>query len=410
MSAQNTVSEGRLLFLIGAVQFVNVLDFMMVMPLGPDFAKALDMPVSSIGLVGGSYTAAAAISGLAGASFLDRFDRRQALAATLTGLVLATAAGGLALNLNMLLAARIAAGCFGGPATALCLAIIGDAIPVQRRGRAMGAFMGSFSLASVLGVPSGLKLAELSDWRLPFFAVAGLGLLIVPLAFMFLPPLRLHLERTGHDSQAAAPRLSAMLRPSVLLSLAAISCAMVSSFALMPNIATWVQFNLGYPREQLPWLYLVGGILSFVTMRVAGGLTDRHGAAWVATGGVALFIVNTYFAFIEPSHAIPILPLFAGFMVTSSFRVVPMQALSSRVPQPHERARFMSLQSAVQHMAGAVGAVISSQLLSSDAHGALVGMETLAWLAIGVTTLVPFVLFALQARVTASSALHAQAV
>ena len=56
-------SERQLVFLVGAVQFVNVLDFMMVMPLGPDFARALDIPVSRLGLVGGVYTAAAAVSG-----------------------------------------------------------------------------------------------------------------------------------------------------------------------------------------------------------------------------------------------------------------------------------------------------------------------------------------------------------
>jgi hypothetical protein len=37
--------------------FVNVLDFMMVMPLGPDFAAALDIPTSHLGYIGGSYTA-----------------------------------------------------------------------------------------------------------------------------------------------------------------------------------------------------------------------------------------------------------------------------------------------------------------------------------------------------------------
>ncbi|HET9551446.1 MAG TPA: hypothetical protein VFP50_00620 [Anaeromyxobacteraceae bacterium] len=57
-------SERTLLFLVGAVQFVNVLDFMMVMPLGPDFAQGLGIPASRLGLVGGAYTGAAAVAGL----------------------------------------------------------------------------------------------------------------------------------------------------------------------------------------------------------------------------------------------------------------------------------------------------------------------------------------------------------
>ena len=75
-----TPQERRLTLVIAAVQFINILDFMMVMPLGPDFAKALDIPVAHIGYIGGSYTAAASVAGLLGSLFLDRFDRRKALA------------------------------------------------------------------------------------------------------------------------------------------------------------------------------------------------------------------------------------------------------------------------------------------------------------------------------------------
>ena len=77
------LNERRILFIIAAVQFVNILDFMMVMPLGPDFARALGIPLSQLGLVGGSYTAAAAVAGVLGALVLDRFDRRKALGLTI---------------------------------------------------------------------------------------------------------------------------------------------------------------------------------------------------------------------------------------------------------------------------------------------------------------------------------------
>src|SRR5215831_619674 len=133
------ISERTLVFLVGAVQFVNILDFVMVMPLGPDFAKALGVPISKLGLIGGSYTAAAAFSGLLGSFFLDRFDRRKALAVAMFGLVLGTAAGGRARDLTGLTLARVIAGVFGGPATSISYAIIADVIPAERRGKAMGA-------------------------------------------------------------------------------------------------------------------------------------------------------------------------------------------------------------------------------------------------------------------------------
>ena len=127
--ATNCRRSGRSCFLLGAVQFVNILDFMIVMPLGPDFAKDLGIPISQLGIVGGSYTAAAAVAGVLGSRFLDRFDRRNALAVSMFGLVLGTLLGRLRRDLGTLMLARVLAGAFGGPATSIALSVIADVVP-----------------------------------------------------------------------------------------------------------------------------------------------------------------------------------------------------------------------------------------------------------------------------------------
>lgn len=393
--APGTLSERKLLFLIGSVQFINVLDFMMVMPLGPDFARALGIPAARIGVVGGMYTAAAAVAGIAGALFLDRFDRRKALAWSLAGLVLGTALGGFAWNFPSLVAARVIAGAFGGPATALSLAIVADAVPVARRGRAMGAVMGAFSVASVLGVPAGLELARLGNWQTPFFAVAALGALVTALAIGLLPPFTQHLAARA---QQASFR-DVLRKPAVLLALSNIGLAMAGNFALIPNLSAYVQINLHYPRDRLGLLYLTGGVCSFLTLRLAGKLADRAGPARAATFGSALFVGLLAVGFIRPVAALPVLVIFAGFMVTSSFRFVPMQALASRVPEPAERARFMSLQSCVQHLASAIGAMTASQMLVTRPDGGLAGIPQVATLTATLSLCVPLLMFAIEARV-----------
>src|SRR5262245_66452776 len=80
---------------IAAVQFVNILDFVVVMPMGPDLAKRLLFSEASLGYVGGAYTAAACVTGLLGAGFLDRFDRKRALCVAMLGLAIGTALGGV---------------------------------------------------------------------------------------------------------------------------------------------------------------------------------------------------------------------------------------------------------------------------------------------------------------------------
>jgi predicted MFS family arabinose efflux permease len=395
------MTERRLVFLIGAIQFVNILDFMMVMPLGPDFARGLDIPSSQLGLVGGSYTLAAGVAGVAGAFFLDRFDRRKALGVALGGLVLGTAAGGLATGLISLLAARVVAGAFGGPASALALAIITDAVPPERRGRAMGAVMGAFAVASVFGVPAGLELARLGGWRAPFFVVAALAALIGAIAVTRLPAI----GQVRRD--VPAPFRKVLRRPVVGLALGCTALAVLANFALVPNLAAYFQFNRGYPREQLGLLYLVGGTLSFATTRLAGWLTDRHGAAVVGAAGSAAFIVVLIVGFAAPVTSIPVLAVFCGFMIAGSFRFVPLNALSSRVPAPSERARFMSAQSAVQHFASAAGALFGAALLVEVPGGALRGMDDLAWFGVAASLLLPVLLVTVERLVPRPVAIHA---
>ncbi|WP_437948312.1 MFS transporter [Sorangium sp. So ce296] len=375
-------SERTILLLVAAVQFVNLLDVMMVMPLGPDLAAALGIPLSDLGLVGGSYTAAAALSGVAGAFFLDRFDRRSALAVAMLGLVVATAAGGLATGLSTLLAARVLAGAFGGPAAAISLSIVADVIPPERRGKAMGVVMGAYSFAAVFGVPAGLELARRGGFQVPFFAVAGLGVLVAGLATALLPSMR------GHIGGAAAPgsalrELRALLgRPLVARSYLATTALMMASFLIIPNISAYVQNNLGYPRERLGLLYLAGGALSFVVMRTAGPLLDRLGAFRTSLSGAALLVAVLYAGFHAYVPGLPVLAVFVGFMTGTTICNISYSTLASKVPLPSERARFASMQSAVQHLASALAAFVSARMLRELPDGRLDGMGGVAALAI----------------------------
>lgn len=389
-------NERTLIALIGAVQFVNILDFMMVMPLGPDFAKGLGIPTSQLGFIGGSYTAAAALAGLGAAFFLDRFDRRQALALAMLGLVVGTAAGAFATDLGSLLAARVVAGLFGGPATSVALSIIADVIPVERRGRAMGAVMGAFSAASVLGVPAGLELSRLGGWRAPFLGVATLGLVINLLGYLLLPPLRFHLDgpaANGGRRQSLGALWSLFTRPIAVVAYGVLGLAMMSGFSVIPNISGYVQQNLHYPRERLGVLYLVGGAVSFVSMRLAGRLVDKLGAFRVNTLGVLAFGGIVWLAFVLPTPPLPLVAVFAIFMVAQTTRNVALTTLMSRVPAPGERAGFMSIQSTVQHLASATGAMFSSQILHDAPDGTIVGMPALALFAIVLSLCTPPLVF-----------------
>jgi MFS family permease len=84
------------------------------------------------------------------------------------------------------------------------------------------------------------------------------------------------------------------------------------------------------------------------------------------------------------------------FMVSMSLRGVAFNTLSSQVPAPSERARFMSIQSSVQHLASAIGATLSSYMLVEDSNKNLLGMASVATLAVIAGFLMPILLNILQ--------------
>ncbi|UJR83593.1 MFS transporter [Sandaracinus amylolyticus] len=392
--------ERRIILLLAAVQFVNILDFMLVMPLGPDFARDLGIPLSQLGTIGGAYTLSAAISGFAGAFFLDRFDRRPALALSLLGLAIGTVGGALATGLETLLLARVVAGAFGGPATSVAMSILADVIPAERRGRALGTVMIAFSIASIVGVPVALELAQRGSWHTPFVATGALALIASIASWIVLPSMRTHLAIAQEPALEGFRHL--LTRPVTLLSYAMTWVAMMGGFILIPNIASYVQLNLHYPRAQLGLLYGAGGLVSFATTRAIGRLVDRIGSFRVAALGTALIVVVTWIGFVWSPPSMPVMPVFVAFMFASGLRNVSYSTLTSKVPAPEERARFMSLQSMVQHLGSAAGAFLGSQLLAEGADGALLHMDRVAWTAIVLMIATPILMLAVEARVARS--------
>jgi len=381
------ISERFILFIVSAVQFVNILDFMMVMPLGPDFAPALGIKVADLGWVGGSYTAASAVAGIISSLFIDKLDRKVALIGALTGLMLATAFGGIAWNFQSLLLSRILAGMCGGPATSIAWSIVADTVPPARRGQAMGKVMGAFSLAAVFGVPLGLEMARLHNWSTPFFITSLMGAGIILMAMRYMPSMRAHLA-LSLDAVSLRHLVSLLIRPLNALTYLYILFAMLASFMIIPNISAYVQYNLHYPRDYLGWLYSIGGVVSFITMRITGKMIDRFNASTTSFISMMTYILVLYVSFINP-RGMPVVMFFVLFMFAMGMRNVSSTTLATKIPSPGERAGFMSLFTCVQGIGMSVGAFAATRALTENADHSLNGMDRLALASVGFSLFVP---------------------
>ena len=166
--------EKLLLLVLAAVNFTHIMDFMIMMPLGPQLMKLFQITPQQFGFAVSSYSITAGISGFIAAFFVDRFDRKKLLFFAYIGFVIGTFSCAWAPNYALLVGARILAGLFGGMIGAQVLSIVSDTFGYERRASAMGILMTAFSLASVAGVPAGLWLAGMVPMYL-LMSVVHLG-------------------------------------------------------------------------------------------------------------------------------------------------------------------------------------------------------------------------------------------
>src|SRR5438309_11273472 len=190
----NRLSERPLLLLLAAVQFTHIVDFMILMPLGPQLMRELHIGPGHFSALVAAYTISSGVVGLLAAPYIDRFDRRKLLLFAYAGFTAGTLACALSQNATALLAARALSGAFGGLSISMVMAIVGDVVPTERRAAAIGIVMTAFSAAAAVGIPFGLQLAQRLRWEAPFFVLAGIASVMWTMAFVRLPPVRGHLK------------------------------------------------------------------------------------------------------------------------------------------------------------------------------------------------------------------------
>jgi predicted MFS family arabinose efflux permease len=359
-----TLREWLLLTVLSGIQFTHIVDFMIMMPLGPVFQTEMRLSHREFGYVVSAYTFSAGVAGLLAARFLDRFDRKRALLVLYAGFIAGTFFCAVAPGYLALLAARTGTGAFGGVVAALVLAIVGDTFADARRATAMGIIMSAFSVASIVGVPAGLFLAEWFNWHVAFVTLAVFSGAVLLLAAWVLPPLRGHL-RGRHLPQISTWRVLA--HANHLRAFALTAALIVSSFLLAPYLPIYLVRNVGMEQEELKYLYLFGGAATVVTLTVFGRLADRFGKLRVFRILGLLTMVPVLWMTNLP-HGLRLWVVLVAttlFMVMSSGRMVPAMALITGSSAPIYRGSFMSLNSAVQHFSAGLAAAAGGLLLQA---------------------------------------------
>ncbi len=356
------------------------MDFMILMPLGPQLMRELQIGPGYFSALVAAYTISSGLVGLFAAPFIDRFDRRTVLLVAYAGFATGTLACALSQNAASLLAARALSGAFGGLSTAMVMAVIGDVVPAERRAAGVGIVMMAFSVAAAVGIPFGLQLAQLWRWKAPFFLLAVLAVVVWTITFLRLPAIQSHLQdRPGHPTRAFAELLRDTNAGRALLFMVAM---VFGHFAVIPLLSPYLVFNVGLPERDLFLVYLTGGVLTVFTAPLIGKLADRLGRFRVFSGLVAVASMVTLF--ITHSGRLPIWAVLVSggaFFVFASGRFVPGQAIMTLAVPASRRGAFMSLSGCARDLAMGMTSSIGGWIVIKEPSGQLDHFHWLGWIA-----------------------------
>lgn len=375
----------RVLFVLGLVLFTHIVDFMVLMPLGPQLIRLFNIAPSQFSWLVSVYSFSAGICGFLGSLIFDRVDRKKALIAAYAGFLVGTLFCALSPTYEVLLISRAVSGAFGGVLNAICFAIVADVFFIQERGTATGKLMTSFSLAAVFGVPFGLLLSNSFEWHAPFVGIVVLGIPILAGIVRYVPSVapKPHIQFENFFSGISQNLKDRNATLALILTFA----MMMSQFVVIPLISPYLVLNTGFPEKHLWLVYLLGGLFTAFTGPVMGKLCDRYGARTVFVRTGLLFLIPifliTRLGHVGMSISLVVTTL---FFVFSNSRMVPAMTIITASVPPERRGSYMSLNSSLQQLGSATasfagGLTVTMSQSFDGTPSELLGFSNTAYLA-----------------------------
>lgn len=382
--------------IIALIQFTVVLDFMVMSPLSPIVMEALTINPAQFGFVVAAYAFSAFVSGILIAGIADKYDRKKFLLVFYTGFVVGTLFCAIAPTYELLLAARIVTGLFGGAIGAIGMAIVTDLFEINQRGRVFGFTQMGFSASQLLGIPISLWMATRWGWNSPFYLIVVLAALMGVVMLVKMQPVTAHLAlQKGEGSSPLLHLLNTLKKKKYITAYIATALLPLGGFMLMPFGSAFAQYNLGVAREQLPLIFLATGIASMAVFPVIGRLSDKYNKLTIFTiaslWSIVMVIFHTHL-FQVPMWLVLTsnVLMFAGIMG----RIVPSTILISAMPEMKDRGAFMSVNSSLQQLAGGVASVIAGYIVVQETPtSVLQNIDIVGFVVAGITVVAIYVVY-----------------
>ncbi|PLX61103.1 MFS transporter [Sedimenticola selenatireducens] len=346
-----------LLPVLALCSFFVGLDSLIMVPLLPAMADSLDIGRNQAVLLVTAYALAYMLFAPLFGYLSDRLGRKRIIVAGIALLALGTGLTGSGSNFSQLLLFRALTGIGAAMIEPGLLALVGDRFSYAERGRAMGVVMGAMIASTLVGVPIGGFLAQLSDWRWSFYIIGGLALLLLP--------------ATGYGIGSQPPSVPDRRRDDGQGSSRPLLLSLITTFlwfgglqGMFANSGSFYNSRFALETGQIGLAIMLAALGSVAGSVFGGRLADRFGKqasfSWasLATAGCVLALSQ-----VEDSLALAVT---LHLLWATAFGVgqAALGTLLSEL-QPNARGMTLSLNSAAMFGGMMAATALSSRLLES---------------------------------------------
>lgn len=235
----------------------------------PQIATAFAVSIPKAGMVATSY----ALGVFVGAPLLTVLGARVPRKAMLIVLACIFTVGNIvtavAPTLNIAIAGRIITSFNHGAFFGIGSIIAASLVAPGRQASAIAFMFSGLTLANLVGVPAGTWLAQTYDWRLVFWVIAGIGLLMIASIALLVP----HIEKG--KAIALRAELRAFIDPQVLLVMGITVFGPAAFFTSITYIAPMMIEEAGFSAAGVAWLMVLFGLGLAVGNWIGGRFADR---------------------------------------------------------------------------------------------------------------------------------------
>ncbi|EOQ62774.1 hypothetical protein F935_01863 [Acinetobacter calcoaceticus ANC 3811] len=344
----------RIAIVIAFVQFTNALEYMVFNPVFVFMATDFAVPVSFSGYVSGMYTLGAVISGVIAFYWIGHFNKKNFLISNMALLALLTLLTTCTSSFSLLLALRFCAGLVGGTTMGVGISILINNAPPNLRGKILATVIASFSIVSIVGMPTILFLCTHYGWHVALWLISALCVLALPVIVSLIPQ-----DPVSLNTLPKQP-----LDMETLLFASSNALVQFSPMLVIPILAPLMIQQLGASQDLLPWLFFSGGVIGYLSTKITGALTSHFSALMLATGSTVVFILSLLIPILGYQHATLFITL---FLCASYSRLVSSSVVSIQFPDDRQRAGFSSLQTSIMYLVTTIAFFLSAFLLPD--HG-----------------------------------------